>query len=59
MITVGKSYRAEVIEIDDELALYLPYDLIETMGWKVGDKLRWEQAGSAWILSKVEEDGAE
>lgn len=59
MITVGKSYRAEVIEIDDELALDLPDDLIETMGWKVGDTLRWEQAGSAWILSKVEEDGAE
>jgi len=59
MITVGKTYRAEVIEIDDELALDLPDDLIETMGWKAGDTLRWEQAGSAWILSKVEEDGAE
>lgn len=55
MITIGKTYRAEVIEVDGELALDLPDDLLETMGWKAGDTLRWEQAGEAWILSKVEE----
>jgi len=59
MIELGKTYRAEVIEIDDELALDLPDDLLETMGWKVGDTLRWEQAGEAWILSRVNNDESE
>jgi len=49
------SWIAEIVEIDGELALDLPDDLLETMGWKVGDTLRWEQVGETWILSKVEE----
>jgi hypothetical protein len=57
MITIGKTYRAEVVEVDGELALDIPDDLLETMGWKVGDTLRWEQAGAAWILSKVDNEG--
>lgn len=56
MITFNKSYRAEVIEVDGELALDLPDDLLETMGWEVGDTLRWEKAGEAWILSKVKDN---
>lgn len=57
MITVGKSYIGTVVETDDgELALDLPDDLIKVMKWKEGDTLRWEQAGTAWILSKVGDD---
>jgi hypothetical protein len=56
MITVGKFYTAEVIEEDGELALDIPDELMETMNWKVGDTLRWEQAGEAWILSKVKDN---
>lgn len=56
MITVGKTYTAEVVEIEGELALDLPDDLIKAMKWKAGDELRWEKAGEAWILSKVDND---
>ena len=56
MITVNKKWTAEVVEIDGEMALDLPDDLLKTMGWEVGDTLRWEKVGEAWILSKVEDD---
>ena len=56
MITVNKKWTAEVVEIDGEMALDLPDDLLKSMGWEVGDTLRWEKVGEAWILSKVEDD---
>jgi len=56
MITVGKTYTGKVVEVEGELALDLPDDLLKVMKWKEGDELRWEKAGEAWILSKVDND---
>lgn len=51
---MNNSWTAEVVEIDGELALEFPDDLLETMGWKPGDTLLWEQKGESWTLSKVD-----
>ena len=47
------SYRMQVIEIDGELALDFPDELLDAMDWKAGDTLVWTyRTTGVWELSK-------
>lgn len=48
----------EVITQEDpetgDLILPLPQELLDQVGWKEGDQLRWSQtADGAWVLEKI------
>jgi hypothetical protein len=39
-----------------ELYVELPYALLHTLKWKIGDKITWEQAEEnhdSWLLKKI------
>lgn len=52
---MSKQWVMEVIEMDGELALDFPDELLKEMNWQIGDTLQWTQGDNGWILSKVEE----
>lgn len=47
------SYTVPVIEVEGELALDFPDELLEDMNWEAGDVLTWVKRNSTvWELSK-------
>jgi bifunctional DNA-binding transcriptional regulator/antitoxin component of YhaV-PrlF toxin-antitoxin module len=49
-------YIIEVQESEDgDLLITLPDDLIDTLGWQVGDVLDWRMKGESIILSRLNE----
>lgn len=47
-------YIIEIQEADDgDLFIELPDDLIDTLGWRVGDVLDWRIKDEAIILSRL------
>ena len=46
-------WTVTVIEDGDDLILPLPEDMLETLGWNTGDKLKWQQLDDqTWTLRK-------
>ena len=44
-----------IADSDGELILQFPDDMMEELGWEVGDSLVWEQLDDGkWSLRKVE-----
>lgn len=55
MAKKSDSVRYEVITQEDpdtgDLILPLPQELLEKMGWKVGDQLEWlQESNGAWAI---------
>ena len=49
-------YIIEVQETENgDLLITFPDDLIDTLGWQVGDVLDWRMQGEAIILSRLNE----
>lgn len=47
----------EVIDIDGELGLDIPDELLDNIGWQVGDVLVWnENEDGTWTLTKKESE---
>lgn len=58
---VKNSYIAHVEEDPDtrELFLVFPEGLLDQVGWKIGDDIRWiDNKDGTWSLKKVEHDGS-
>lgn len=53
---MANNYEAKIIEDGEDLILEFPENLIEEMGWKTGDTLKWETKDGNVIVSKVNED---
>jgi len=52
MNTSDKETR--VLQVNDEGVLKLPDDLIEELGWKLGDTLEWiDNEDGTWTLRNV------
>lgn len=50
------SKTVTVIQDGDDLILPLPDDMMEEVGWKIGDTVRWTDNGNGtWSIHKVEE----
>jgi hypothetical protein len=48
-----QSWILEVQEDGEDYFIQLTDEIIETMGWKIGDTLLWERApGNAWTIRK-------
>jgi len=46
-----------VLQVDEDGVLKLPDDLIEELGWKLGDTLEWiDNEDGTWTLRNVSED---
>jgi bifunctional DNA-binding transcriptional regulator/antitoxin component of YhaV-PrlF toxin-antitoxin module len=46
-----------VLQVDDDGVLKLPDDLIEELGWKLGDTLEWiDNEDGTWTLRNVSDD---
>lgn len=49
-----KKYTAEVVKVGDEHIMTLPMELLQEMGWEIGDTLLWTIDPDGKIaLSKV------
>lgn len=50
------TFTAELIEDPDthELILPFPPELLETLGWKEGDTLLWDNVNGDFIITKKE-----
>ena len=53
---MSKKYTANVSEAENgEAIIPLPQELLDEVGWKEGDNIKWEDSGDgSWVLSKVE-----
>lgn len=50
------SKTVTVIQDGEDLILPLPDDMMEEVGWKIGDTVRWTDNGNGtWTIHKVEE----
>ena len=49
-------YTVDLIEDPEtqELILPLPPELLESLGWKEGDKLQWNQVNGGFVITKKE-----
>lgn len=55
MDTLNNEQR--VLQVDDDGVLKLPDDLIEELGWKLGDTLEWiDNKDGTWTLRNVSDD---
>lgn len=41
--TENKTFICPVVEFEGELAVEFPDELLEELGWEVGDVLKWER----------------
>ena len=50
-----KTYRSEVLEVLDngDAIIDLPQELLDEVGWKVGDTLTFKMENGSIILSKL------
>jgi bifunctional DNA-binding transcriptional regulator/antitoxin component of YhaV-PrlF toxin-antitoxin module len=49
--------ETRVLQVDEDGVLKLPDDLIEELGWKLGDTLEWiDNENGTWTLRNVSED---
>lgn len=50
-----KTYRSEVLEVLDngDAIIDLPQELLDEVGWKVGDNLTFSMENGSIILSKL------
>ena len=47
------SWTFEVQQDGEDYFIQLTDEVLETMGWKIGDELLWERApGNAWTIRK-------
>lgn len=48
-------YEVTVQEDGDDLILPIPLPMLEKLGWREGDEIKWEvdEQTGAWILSKA------
>lgn len=58
-MTPDPNIKYEVIVQEDpdtgDLILPLPQELLDSVGWKEGDDLKWNQTkDGGWVLSRVE-----
>jgi len=53
---INKSVAKVVADPDNPEELYLefPEELLEEMGWVVGDELEFSEKNGQWIIQKVE-----
>jgi bifunctional DNA-binding transcriptional regulator/antitoxin component of YhaV-PrlF toxin-antitoxin module len=50
------SWTLDVIEVDDDLVLQLPQELLDMQGWKEGDVLIWiDNHDGSWTLTKKQD----
>ena len=47
------SLKVEHNEVTDEYYIILPSELLEKVGWKEGDNIKWKKEKDSYILSKV------
>ena len=54
---MSKHYTVQV-ELDDngEECLPFPEELVEELGWQVGDVICWRPEGDGWVLVKKQND---
>jgi len=51
------TYTGNVVEdLNGELILTFPDELMEQVGWKVGDTVVWSKEGDSYVLSKKESE---
>lgn len=54
---IKTSYTVSVEQDGDDFVLPFPDELLESVGWEIGDTIGWEQnEDGSWTLSKVSKD---
>ena len=51
-----KSYQAQVIDQDGNLALVFSLEMMQELGWNPGDEIQWEITDTQVIVKKVHEN---
>ena len=47
-------WKAKVVPVgDEELAVELPQDMLEGLGWKKGDEIKWDETDEGITLKKI------
>lgn len=50
-----KRFTVPIIEVDGDLAVEFPDELMDNVGWKVGDTIQWDiQPDGLVVISKKE-----
>ena len=50
-----KTYQAQVIDQDGNLALVFSLEMMQELGWNPGDEIQWEITDTKVIVKKVHE----
>ncbi len=48
-----KTYQAQVVENQGDLALVFPLDMMQELGWNPGDEIQWEITENEVIVKKI------
>jgi heterodisulfide reductase subunit B len=51
--TENRTFTCPVVEFEGELAVEFPDELIEELGWEVGDVLKWEKVMNDRFILKL------
>lgn len=51
-----KTYQAQVIDQDGNLALVFSLEMMQELGWNPGDEIQWEITDTQVIVKKVHEN---
>lgn len=52
-----KHWLLQVQQVDEDLFVVLPPNLLKQFGWQEGDNLLWTEKDDGYILNKVEHKG--
>ena len=56
---MSKVYIVKVEEDDNgELVLPFPEEMIQDLGWEIGDTVCWRPEGDGWVLVKEDKNDA-
>lgn len=55
--TLQKHWLLQVQQVDEDLFVELPSNLLKQLGWQEGDNLLWTEKDSGYIVNKVEHKG--
>lgn len=50
-----KTYQAQVVENQGDLALVFPLGMMQELGWNPGDEIQWEITENEVIVKKIHE----
>jgi hypothetical protein len=51
--TENRTFTCPVVEFEGELAVEFPDELIEELGWEIGDVLKWEKVMNDRFILKL------